>query len=84
MYEVGIKKKNAFINYINALYFFKKKLVGGIKIYVSPTHTLCPKLHRINTFVTLISYRKWIIATGSCGHKLINFSQHFSFVKMSQ
>ena len=33
----------------------------------------------------LISYnRKWIIATGSCGHRLINFSQHFSFVKMSE
>ena len=29
MYEVGIKKKNAFINYINALHFFKRKIGGG-------------------------------------------------------
>ena len=40
MYEVGIKKKKkkAFINYINALYFFKKNWWGGLK-FMSPPHT---------------------------------------------
>ena len=109
MYEVGIKKKNAFINYINALHFFKRKIGGGggcIKICLLFFFFLNQKYKREGGFLKgqgaappaippatsykhfcnpLISYnRKWIIATGSCGHRLINFSQHFLFVKMSE
>ena len=106
MYEVGIKKKNAFINYINALHFFKRKSGGGcIKIclfffffkqkykrergFLKGQGAAPPAIPPATSYKhfcnPLISYnRKWIIATGSCGHRLINFSQHFLFVKMSE